>query len=333
MVRRRVPGVTRAQVVRTAQQFRRDITAPTRNATRHLPEAQQLYQWLVTPIQDQLELHGITNLSFLTEAGLRSLPFAALHDGTGYLVESYSVGMMPSLNLTNTEYVDVRDVSMLAMGVSESTGGQTPLPAVPTELSTLIFDVWKGELFLNEEATVDTLKGARERTPFGIIHMATHATFQDGSYDNSFIQLWNDQLDMSEIRDLGWNNPPVEMLVLSACQTALGSHEAELGFAGLAVQTGVKTAIASLWSVDDTATMSLMSQFYNTLNTTPIKSEALRQAQLSLIRGDVRVEEGVLYVAGLNRGIPLPPESLSASIQDLSHPYYWSAFTIVGNPW
>lgn len=333
MIRRRVPGITRNQVTRLAQEFRRDITLPTRNATRHLTEAHQLYRWLVAPIQDQLENHGITNLSFLADEGLRTLPFAALHDGEHYLVEKYSVGLMPSLSLTNTEYVDVRDASMLAMGVSESTNGQVPLPAVPTELSTLIFDVWKGELFLNESATLDTLQEVRERTPFGIIHMATHARFQEGEYAKSYIQLWNDQLTMDKVRQLGWNDPAVEMLVLSACQTAIGSYEAELGFAGLALQTGVKTAIASLWSVDDTATMSLMAQFYNTLNTAPIKSEALRQAQLALLQGDVAIREGMLFIKGLDQGIPLPEESLTHSATDLSHPYFWSAFTTVGNPW
>ena len=333
MIRRRVPGITRNQVTRIAQDFRRDLTLPTRNATRHLAEANQLYRWLVAPIQDQLETHGVTNLSFLADEGMRAVPYAALHDGSSYLVENYSVGLIPSLSLTDTQYRDVRDVSMLAMGVSESTNGQTPLPAVPTELSTLIFDVWKGELFLNESATLDTLRDVRQRTPFGIIHMATHARFQQGGYENSYIQLWDDQLTMDEVRQLGWNDPAVEMLVLSACQTAVGSREAELGFAGLALQTGVKTAIASLWSVDDTATMSLMTQFYNTLNTAPIKSEALRQAQLALVQGDVYVDEGVLFIEGLDQGILLPPESLATATTDLSHPYFWSAFTTVGNPW
>ena len=79
--------------------------------------------------------------------------------------------------------------------------------------------------------------------------------------------------------------------------------------------------------------MSLMTQFYNTLNTAPIKSEALRQAQLALVRGDAYVDDGVLFIQGLNRGIPLPPESATRATTDLSHPYFWSAFTVVGNPW
>ncbi|NEQ96212.1 MAG: CHAT domain-containing protein [Cyanothece sp. SIO2G6] len=333
MVRRRVLGVTRGQVTSMAQRMRRDITAPTRNATRHLAEAQQLYQWLVAPIHDQLEQHEITNLSFLAADGLRSLPFAALHDGNAYLAEQYSVGLMPSLQLTNTKYVDVRNASMLAMGVSESVDGQTPLPAVPAELSTLIFDVWNGELFLNETATIETLREVRRRNPYGIVHMATHARFQPGPYDNSYIQMWNDQLNMEEIRDLGLNSPMVEMLVLSACQTALGNREAELGFAGLAVQAGVKTAIASLWSVDDAATMSLMSKFYSSLSTAPIKSEALRQAQVALLQGNVRMEDDTLYIPGLSQGVQLPAGSSDITTAELAHPYYWSAFTIVGNPW
>jgi filamentous hemagglutinin family protein len=331
MFRQRVPEATRDKVLAMADQFRQDLTSPFRR-DRHQSSAQQLYEWIIAPIQDELLAREITNLSFLAEAGLRSLPYAALYDGEQYLVEQYSVGLMPSLSLTDTLYVDIRNAEMLAMGVSESTQGQAPLPSVPVELSTLVFDVWRGSLHLNENVTLDNLKEFRERTPFGIIHMATHADFKAGPIEESYIQLWEDRLQMDEVRQLGWNDPPVEMLVLSACRTALGNEQAELGFAGLAVQTGVKSAIASLWYVSDTATTALMTTFYDVLNEAPIKADALRQAQIAMLRGDIRVEDGLLYVPGLtDEGIQLPEGSLTNV--DLSNPYYWSGFTIVGNPW
>ncbi|HEY9663851.1 MAG TPA: CHAT domain-containing protein, partial [Allocoleopsis sp.] len=124
-----------------------------------------------------------------------------------------------------------------------------------------------------------------------------------------------------------------EMLVLSACRTALGNEDAELGFAGLAVQTGVKTAVASLWYVSDAATLALMTRFYDALNTAPIKAEALRQAQIAMARGEVTIENGQLQgVPGL-AALPLPTSSLNVSSEELAHPYYWAAFTMIGNPW
>jgi CHAT domain-containing protein len=163
--------------------------------------------------------------------------------------------------------------------------------------------------------------------------MATHADFNAGPVSDSYIQLWNDRLQLDQIRQLGLNDPPVEMLVLSACRTALGDERAELGFAGLAVQAGVKTAVASLWYVSDAATAALMTQFYESLSTAPIKAEAMRAAQLAMAQGDVYIEDGRLYGPGALQGVVLPSASLQVGDRELSHPYYWSAFTIVGNPW
>ncbi|NJO93688.1 MAG: CHAT domain-containing protein [Hydrococcus sp. RM1_1_31] len=132
--------------------------------------------------------------------------------------------------------------------------------------------------------------------------------------------------------DLGWsksNDSPVELLVLSACQTALGDRNAELGFAGLAVAAGVKSVLASLWNVSDLGTLGLMGQFYQDFSQIPNKSEALRQAQLAMLRGEVRVEDGKMILAN-GEAITLPPEFPKGSLE-LSHPYYWSAFTLVGN--
>jgi CHAT domain-containing protein len=334
IIRRRIPEATRADVMREAQKFRVEVTNPQRTRTTgYLPIAQQLYQWLIAPISADLQQRGITNLVFLPEAGLRSLPFAALHDGQRFLIEQYSVGLMPSLSLTDTRYVDIRNAEMLAMGISESTQGQTPLPAVPVEVTTLALNLWRGKIFLNNSATLENLQQIRQEQPFGIIHMATHADFKAGPIDESYIQLWNDRLHLDQVRQLGWNDPPVEMLVLSACRTALGSEQAELGFAGLAVQTGVKSAVASLWYVSDVATATLMTEFYSALNTAPIKAEALRQAQLAMAQGRVYIQDGQLHgLTGVD-DLSLPLSILGEGDRDLSHPYYWAAFTMVGNPW
>ena len=115
--------------------------------------------------------------------------------------------------------------------------------------------------------------------------MATHADITSGAVNNSYIQLWNDRTRMDQIRQLELNNPQVEMLVLSACRTALGNEDAELGFAGLAVNAGVKTTVASLWFVNNIVTAAFMTQFYRYLGTASIKADAMRQAQLAMAKG------------------------------------------------
>jgi len=329
-IRHRIRGATRRQVMKLVNSYRRKITDATSEISTYQQPAQQLYQWLVAPLEPDLKAQRINNLTFILEAGLRSLPLAALHDGTGFIVEKYSIGLMPTLSLTDTRYLDIRNTQMLAMGAAEFTE-QSSLPAVPMELSTLTGQLWQGTSFLNEEFTLNKLKSARNTQPFGIVHLATHGEFTSGKLSNSYIQLWDTKLQLDQVRELGFHNPPVELLVLSACKTALGDAEAELGFAGLAVLAGVKSALGSLWYVSDEGTLGFMSNFYQQLQEAPIKAEALRQTQLAMLRGEVRLENGKLISS--NRIIPLPPELQNLGDKDLTHPYYWSAFTLIGSPW
>jgi len=324
-----VPGATREKVLKMTQDLRRAVT-DTRIPRPYLPAAQQLYQWLISPLEEELERREINNLVFIMDQGLRSLPMAVLHDGNGFIIERYSVGFMPSLSLTDTRYVDVTNLQVLAMGASEFTD-QNPLPAVPVELDAIADKLWQGRSFLNSTFTPDILKQARANQPFGIVHLATHGEFKPGKPENSYIQFWNQKLPLDQIRELGLNNPPVELMVLSACRTALGDEEAELGFTGLAVQAGVKSALGSLWYVSDEGTLGLMMGFYEQLKQAPIKAEALRQAQLAMIQGKVRLEKGQIVTP--NGIFPLPPQLAELPDKELTHPYYWSAFTLVGSPW
>jgi len=129
-----------------------------------------------------------------------------------------------------------------------------------------------------------------------------------------------------------YDQPQVELLVLSACRTAIGNEEAEMGFAGLAFRTGVKTALASLWKVEDNGTLGLMTAFYTQLSDRKTKAEALQKAQLAMIRGEVQVVDEQLQTS--SGSFPLPPDLLEQfKGKDLSHPYYWSGFTLIGSPW
>ncbi|MBO0351754.1 CHAT domain-containing protein, partial [Phormidium pseudopriestleyi FRX01] len=289
------------------------------------------YNWLIAPIATDLEAAGINTLMFSMDAGLRSLPIAALHDGEQFLVEKYSLSQIPSVSLIDTTYRALQDTRVLAMGASTFTE-LSPLPAVPVELTTIADRLWQGNAFLNEEFTRENLLQQRQNYPYPIIHLATHGEFKSGSPGESYIQLWDDQLQLDRIREMGWNNPVVELLVLSACRTALGDERAELGFAGLAVQAGVKSALASLWYVSDEGTLALMTEFYSHLTNAKIKAEALREAQIAMIRGEVRMEGGQLFGTGNLEGITLPSAARNERLS-FAHPYYWSSFTLIGSPW
>ena len=327
---KRIPHATRASVQAAIRRLIRGTTNPViSNSTLYLPPAQQLYQWLISPIEAELEAQGVDNLVFILDSGLRSLPLAVLHDGEQFLIERYSLGLMPSLSLTDTRKRPIDNVQVLAMG-AEKFPDNTPLPAVPVELSAITNQLWQGEAFLNKNFTLRKLQQLHESRPFGIIHLATHAKFQPGQASNSYIQFSDRKATLQELRQV-LAGSPVDLLVLSACQTALGDPEAELGFAGLAVQSGARAALGSLWQVSDEGTLALMTGFYEQLRQAPTKTEALRQAQLAMLQGKVRVENGQLVTA--TERFPLPPELAELGDRNLSHPFYWSAFTIVGNPW
>ncbi|OKH50481.1 hypothetical protein NIES2101_19310 [Calothrix sp. HK-06] len=328
-VRKTISTAKRELVLNLAKNLYGSLEDPDNDS--YLEPAQELYKLIVAPLKEELNKKGINNLLFIADEGLRSVPFAALHDGKQFLVENYSVGFTPALSITDTRYVDIRNTQVLAMGASKFQQ-LNPLPAVPEELSIVAKDIWSGKFFLNQNFTLNNLKSIRSSRPFGIIHLATHGEFETGAPDNSYVQFWDSQLKLSQMRDLGLNNPTVELLVLSACRTALGDREAELGFGGFAYKAGVKTALASLWQVSDSGTLGLMTEFYKNLKKAPIKAEALRQAQLAMIRGRVTIEKGQLRTT--LRSVTLPPESPeSKQNKNLKHPFYWAAFTMIGSPW
>ncbi|MBW4495390.1 MAG: CHAT domain-containing protein [Oscillatoria princeps RMCB-10] len=332
-IRKTVPAVSREELLLLAWDFREILSdREQQNTASYLQPAQQLYKRLIAPIEPELQAAKIDTLLFSMDAGLRSVPMAALHDGKQFLVEKYSLALIPSVSLMDTRYQPLRGKQVLAMGASEFTDKE-PLPAVPVELDEITQHLWQGKAFLNQDFTRDNLIAQRTSYPYPIIHLATHGEFQAGKLGNSYIQLWEDKLRLDEVRNLRLNSPPVELLVLSACRTALGDEKAELGFAGFAVAAGVKTAVASLWYVSDAGTLGLMTEFYQHLSDAKIKAEALRQAQLAMMRGEVRIEKGELLGSGTRAGVSLPAELLKEGSHNLSHPYYWSGFTMIGSPW
>ncbi|HIK09138.1 MAG TPA: CHAT domain-containing protein [Oscillatoriaceae cyanobacterium M33_DOE_052] len=295
----------------------RDSVSKNEHKSIVVADGQKLYDLLIKPLEAKLQAQGINTLIFSMPESMRMLPIAALHDGQQFLVEKYKLAMIPSVSLMDTTYNGLGDGKLLAMGISdfEDTANVKQLkdlPRVNEELDAISSSWLNGvEIYRNEQATFGNLAEASQRQRFNMLHIATHAAFQNK--DNNYIQFWDGQKHLEDLRQVQWyGDRMVELLVLSACETAVGNRDAEMGFAGLSVQAGVKTAIATLWKVSDNGTLGLMANLYQNLGQFPTKVEALQQAQIAMLRGEVKPSESNL---------------------DFTHPYYWAGFTLIGSPW
>ena len=329
--------ITAVEMQSVIDDLHRTVMNPLLRPAQYLPPAQQLYDWLVRPMVDELEMANIDHIGFVLDAGLRSLPMAALHDGEEFLIEQYSIGLLPSAGLTDLSPqrqvlsqsdTTVEPDSVLAMGIADFTH-QADLEAVPLELELAVQSTGDN-YYLDHETTLAELEHQLENNRFTSMHLATHAVFEAGNLENSYVQLWDRAISLAELQELPLD--AIDFLILSACATALGDANAEFGFAGLAVKVGVRTALASLWSISDEGTLGLMAEFYQALETTPTRSAALRQAQIAMLRGDVGVHQGQVYGQG-NRDIGYLSGLDASGSWDFSHPAYWSGFTMIGNPW
>jgi len=271
-----------------------------------LQTSQQLYDWLIRPAEKYLTEQAIQTLVFVPDGRLRSLPIAALYDGNQYLIEKYSVAKTSGLQLIEAQSLKADQLSLLIAGLSEARQGFSALPAASFEIEQITSKV-PARVFLNQEFTQANLQIQLNRSRSSVVHLVTHGQF-GSSQENTFILAWDKKIKTSELikvlqtRQLSVTNP-IELLVLSACQTAAGDSQAGLGLAGLALRSGARSTLASLWSVDDRSTAELMVKFYAALSQPgTTKAEALRQAQL-----------GILHQEGYE------------------HPFFWAAFVMVGN--
>lgn len=336
LIRKTVKNTSRKDILAKATEFRAEIGDVRKlNLNDYKKSSQELYNVLIKPIEAELQANKIDVLVFSMDSGLRLLPVAALYDGQQFLVEKYAMGIVPSFGLTDTRYVSPDEASILAMGASEFKE-QASLPTMPIELKTIVSNPRRGESFLNQQFTIPNFVAQNSReTPFSIIHLGTHAEFKAGDLSDSYIQFYDEQLKIPQLQQLsdqlGWNtdDTPIELMVLSACETALGDKDAELGFAGLAVQAGVKSALASLWYVSDLGTLAMMGEFYDQLDSTLNKAEALRQTQIAMLRGNVKIDSKQVKLSN-GKDLPLPADFPDGTLS-LNHPYFWSAFTMIGN--
>ena len=328
LVRYQLP-VTRERATRQVSLLRIAAGDPE-DSFGYQPLTQQLYRWLLAPLEKDLETQGIQNLMYALDTGLRTAPITAMRDYQGFSLERYGISVVPNMGLTQAEFGPAVKRPTVAMGVSQFETA-SPLPAVPIELEVVKDVVSASSTVLNEETTIDALESVQALEKPGVLHLATHANFDHYSPESSSISMWDQPLSMKAFAELDWLESDLELLILSACSTALSSANAELGFAGLAAAAGVDATVGSLWEVSDVGTLALMSEFYTQLERTDLRFEALRQAQLSLLKGKTRIENGDLRTS---RGlIDLPDDWGLPAEATLDHPFFWSAFTMVGNPW
>jgi CHAT domain-containing protein len=230
---------------------------------------------------------------------------AALHDGENFLVARYALAITPGLNLTDPRPIRRERTKVLAAGVSEPVQGFTGLPNVSAELGALrtLFDTTTLE---NREFVVPTLEKNLKEQPYSILHVASHGEFV-GDAAKSFVLTFDSKLSMDRLNEViglfRYREDPLELLTLSACETAEGDDRAALGLAGVAVRAGARSALATFWQVHDAAAAELVTSFYRELRDPGVsRAVALQRAQLKVM-----------------------------SNPRYGHPGYWSSFLLINN--
>ena len=298
------PGQSLKHYVTSVKQTEVEITAIELRANilkRNRPEvviekAARIYEWLIQPLEQDLESSSeVKTLVFVLDGVLRNIPMSVLYDGKRkeYLMQKpYALALVPGLQLFDLRPLQRARLKVLAAGVSEQRNveGRTfnELPSVVEELRQ-IESLVPSESLLNPNFTQANLEQQLNSGAFSTIHIATHGKFSSDP-EETFILTYNKLLKSNDFNDiLRINNQSpsstVELLVLSACETAQGDNRATLGLAGIAVRAGARSTLATLWQVSDRSTAELMEQFYKELTKPEItKAEALHQAQLELFK-------------------------------------------------
>jgi CHAT domain-containing protein len=267
--------------------------------------SQQLYKWIIGPLEPELKREDIKTLVIVPDGALRTIPMAALYDGKNYLIARYALATTPGLTLTDPRPIPRENVKIMINGLTESVQGFPPLPYVGQEIKN-IHALYGGTVLENQRFTIPNMEKDLEQTPYSIVHIASHGNFSH-DIDNTFLLTYDGKLNMNELQQfLGttkYRTNAVELLTLSACETAAGDDRAALGLAGVAIKAGARSALATLWIVNDPASAELVSDFYRDLkNPSVSKAKALQAAQLALLK-DPRYR----------------------------HPGYWSPFLLIGN--
>jgi CHAT domain-containing protein len=298
------------EVEHVLSQLRQSITEPDTIADVKAL-SQQLYSWLIQPIESGLQQSQIQTLVFVLDGALRSVPMAVLYDGKQYLIEKYAVALSPGLQLLNPEPIANEQLQVLAAGLVQPPPNFQNFPPLPEIQSEFDFISRAGvpiTTLLNQDFTSKTLENKVNQTSFNILHLATHGQFSSRAED-TFVLAADGPINVTQFDTFlqhqdETRSQAIELLVLSACQTAAGDNRATLGLAGAAVRAGARSTLASLWNIGDRSTAILMGEFYKELvNSKVTKAEALRRAQIMLLK----------------------------RYPNYSRPGYWAAYVLIGN--
>jgi len=337
--------VTQGELATAVQRFGELLKSPTRLSELQA-QGQQLYDWIIQPLAEELETNDIDHLIFVNDRVTRYIPMAALYDGEQFLIERFQISTVLAPGVTNTSdrLGDIDQSQVLGLGLSNPVSGFSSLPAVDIELDAIIrsdesdaLGIYPGQVFLNDAFTFDALKtNVRNHR---VLHLATHAAFVPGRADESFIVLGNgDRLTAGDIEDISARLDNLHLVILSACETALGGATGDgteiTGISSYflgANDSRAETVIASLWAVNDNSTSVLMQRFYELLATGELtKAEALRQAQLSLLYDE---DTETRLAASRTGARPTPRNGFDVAVAEpgYRHPYYWAPFILIGN--
>ena len=282
------------------------VRLQTRPNNRFLFPARQLYDWLIRPILPILKKNQTDTLVIVPDGMLRLIPMSTLYDGKQFLIENYALAVTPGLTLINPRPIDWANSATLVAGLSDAVQGYPPLPSVGKELETIQTLTGGKDKLYNAAYTLDALRDTLKSKEFSVLHLATHGEFSSDP-DETYLLSYDSKITMDKLQGvigLGkFRNKPVELLTLSACRTAVGDERAALGLAGVAVKSGARSAIATLWFVDDEATALVITDFYREMRQNgKAKAKALQSAQKKLI-----------------------------AQARYWHPIYWAPFLMIGN--
>ncbi|MEH2388292.1 MAG: CHAT domain-containing protein [Nostoc sp.] len=273
--------------------------------------SQQVYNWLIQPLEIELERMNIKTLVFVLDGDLRNIPMAVLYDQKHqkYLIQKYAISLAPGLQLVEPKSLQKVQINGLIAGVSEQRQIEgrsfAKLKNVEVELQQIQSAIPRNAELFNQAFTKINLQNQIKKIPYTVVHIATHGEFSSNP-DKTFILTWEQLLKAKDFDNLirlsGLReSSAIELLVLSACETAQGDKRATLGLAGIAVRAGARSTLATLWAVDDKSTAQFMSQFYQELENSKVtKAEAVRRAQIQLLT-------------------------------DYEIPYLWAPYILVGN--
>jgi len=296
--------------------------------------ARQLHEALIAPVEPLLRQQGITTLLIAADRGLQAVPFAALHDGSTYFGQRYAFSITPSVRFTSLGPPRAGNQRLLAAGAS-SFQGLAPLPLVPQEIQGLATER-PADQFLNQSFTPNVLLSQAADSRYDRVHVASHADFQPGGPSKATLHTGNGTITLPQFLAMRERRQgePLELFSLSACRTALGDSDTELGFAGLALQAGSRSAIGTLWYVDDVATSAYFLQLYRYLDTGIPKAEALQATRSAMIDGRVRLQgDQVLGADGKPLLTNLTSVQQRRVAAGMSNPFFWAGIELLGTPW